>query len=219
MPLVVLAPPVLLTDWQVRGQALYLRGATAQSSSCTSRDFIEICDLTLTAPVGAGQVQRRVYYTFLSASERPRYLVVADPAHPAWLTTDVGLELFWNRVACCAGATLLLGLLVWILARGAIRGWRRQHLWRKADAVAVPLRLLSRQTGRSGQTWTVQGDDGPPERWQVPRKAAPFTLGSTSEVLGLRRLDGTAVMPLDSKLRWVDLTAAERALVLGPAKR
>ena len=215
----VLAPPALLTDWQVRGAALYLRDGTVRSDSCTSSDFFELCDMTLSAPVGAGQVERRVSYVFLSASEGRRYRVVADPAHPQWLATDVGLDLFWNRLACSAGAALVLGLLAWILGLAGVRNFRRRRAWRKRDAVAVKLRLLSRQTLRGRQLWTVQGDAGPPELWAVPRKAAPFLLGSASEVLGLQRLDGTAVMPLDSRLRWVNLTEAERALVLGAAKR
>ena len=216
---VAIAPPVLLTDWQVRREALYVRGGTARDSSCTSQDSIEMCTMTLSAPVGAGRVERQVGYAFLSAGTRRAYRVVADPAHPEWLTTDVGLELFWNRVAFLAGATGVLGVLLWLLVRIGMHRYRQQRMWRTKDALAVRLRLLSRQAMAGGQIWTVQGDDGPPERWTVPRKAAPFVVGAASEILGLRLLDGTAVMPLDSRLRWVRLTRSERELVLGPAKR
>ncbi len=217
--LLVFVPPGLVTDWQVRGTALALRDGTVTDSDCSSRDLVNVCDMTLAAPVGTGSVQRRVHYVFIaSLDDSLTVQVVADPAHPGWLTTDLGLDQFWDRVASLVGITAVFAGLLLGGGWGALRSYRRAHRWRTADSVPVTLRLMTQQRVRNGAVWTVRSEDGRTVRWTVPRGSAPFSLGSTSEILGLQRVDGSDIMPLDAKLRWVDLTAAERATALGAVK-
>ena len=218
--LLVFVPPDLVTDWQVRGTALALRDGTVPDSDCSDRDLIEICDMTVAAPVGAAVMQRRVHYVFLSSQDGPITVqVVADPAHPGWLTTDFGLDVFWDRVASLVGATALLGGFVGGGGWAALRSYRRAQTWRRFDSVPVPLRLVARQQLYKGEIWTVRSEDGQTARWPVPRRSAPFALGSASEILGLQQVASSAIMPLDDKLRWVDLSSAERAAALGTVRK
>ena len=152
--LVVFGPPHLVTDWQVRGTALALRDGTVPASDCSDRDLIEICDMTVAAPVGAAVMQRRVHYVFLSSQDGPITVqVVADPAHPGWLTTDFGLDVFWDRVASLVGATALLGGFVGGGGWAALRSYRRaQTLARAAPVGAVCVGLGKRDP------WTATGD-------------------------------------------------------------
>lgn len=214
--MVVFLPPGLVTDWQVRGTALTLGDGTVRDNDCSVSDLIAICSMTVVAPVGTGVVQRRVHYAFISGQDDPVTVhAVADPARPGWLTTDLGLDVFWNRVASLIGATVIIGCLVFGGSWAAFRSHRRSNAWRTADSLAVPLRLVSRQRLRNGELWIVRNEDGQTARWTVPRRSAPFALGSAGEILGLQRTDGSEIMPLDDKLRWVDLSQAERAAVLG----
>jgi hypothetical protein len=125
---------------------------------------------------------------------------------------------FWNRIASLFATALNLCGFVFGGIWSAWRSYRRARARPKAYTVPVPLHLLTRQRVRGGQIWTVRSEDGLTTRYSVSRRAEPFTLGSTSEILRLQRVDGTAIMPLDATLRWVDLTRAERASVFGPAK-
>ena len=214
--MLVFVPPSLLTDWQVRGTALALRDGTVSDSDCSGHDFIEICTMTVAAPVGTQTIQRRVHYVFLSADDDPLTVqVVADPAHPGWLTTSLGLDVFWNRLVSLVGSTVVVGGLLLGGGWAALRSYRRARAWQRAESLPVTLRLLTRQRIRNGEIWTVRGEDGQTARWPVPRGSAPFTLASGGEILGLQRTDGSDVMPLDDKLRWVALSTAERAAILG----
>ena len=218
--MLVFVPPGLVTDWQVRGGALALRDGAVSDSDCSGHDFIEICSMTVAAPIGRQTVQRRMHYVFVSTQDDSLTVqVVADPAHPGWLTTDLGLDMFWNRLASLVGSTVVVGGLLLGGGWAALRSFRRSRAWQSAESLPVTLRLLTRQRVRNGEIWTVRGEDGQTARWTVPRRSAPFTLASGSEILGLQRTDGSEVMPLDDKLRWVDLSPAERAVILGPARR
>lgn len=214
----VFFPPGLVTDWQVRGSALTLRDGTVRGSDCNSSDLLEICSMTIAAPIGTAVVQRRVHYAFVSSQDTPITVhVVADPAHPGWLTTDLGLDVFWDRLAMLVGVTVMLSCLVFGGGWAALRSYRRSQVWQRTDSLAVALQLVSRQRLRSGEIWTVRSGDGQTTKWAVPRRSTPFTLGSADKILGLQLIDGSEIMPLDEKLRWVDLSPTERASALGTA--
>lgn len=208
--------PDIATDWQIRENAVLVRNADVSDGKCDGRLFIEICDATLSAPVGTGTVVRRVHYVFGSFESGDFTVsVVADPAHPQWLTTDQALDTLWNRVLSFAAASALVLVLVVAGIRGGLRTRRNHRAWMSAPAVAVPLQLTSLQRVRGGSIWTVKSDTGMVQRWTMPRKAAPYVLGPANRILGLATRGGAAVMPLDAKLQWVDLSPAERSKVLG----
>ncbi len=207
--------PDLATDWQIRGNAALVRNADVSDGKCDGRLFVEVCDVTLSAPVGSGTVVRRVHYVFGSFESGDFTVnVVADPAHPEWLSTDQALDTFWNRVLSFAAASAVMLVLVVAGIRGSLRTRRNRRAWMSAPAVAVPLQLASRQRVRGGSVWTVKSENGLTQRWTIPGRAVPFVLGPANRILGLATNGGAAIMPLDAKLRWVDLSRAERATVL-----
>ena len=166
--------PVLLTDWQIRGTAVRVQGAEISDGSCNGKLFVQICDVTLAAPVGSGRVERRVHYVFGSTNVGDfEAAVVADPAHPEWLSTDLGLDYFWNRVLSLAVACTLVAGLVAFGSVALIRNSRRRRAWRNAPAVAVPLKLTSIQRSRTGVVWTVKSEAGRSRAGPFPARRLP----------------------------------------------
>lgn len=213
--------PVLVTDWQARSTAVRVKGGDLTDGHCSSKFFIEDCDVTLTAPVvsaqgGRGSISRTVHYVFASFEGGDfTAAVVADPQHPEWLTTDLGLDRFWNRVVSLALESALLGTLIVFSARGFVRSLRAARYWSKAELFPVPLQLVGLQRTRAYTAkWTLRAENGPTMWWYPPRRFQPFVLGPANRVLGLTTKDGRSIMPLDAGLRWVKLSAQEREAAL-----
>ena len=206
--------PALITDWKIRESAVIVPDGHLTDGKCSTKLFVDICDVTLTAPGPRGEIRRDVHYLFVSFTGRFRASVVGDPAHPEWISTDLGLDYFWNRALTLLTAWCLLGGLIWLVVLGRVRAARQNSSWGKLDMIPVALDLVESTRDRKSARWAVQADDGTTHTWTVPRRAAPFVLGPDTRVLGLASRTGQTVMPLDSKLRWVDLTATERQAVL-----
>lgn len=207
--------PDIATDWQVRQNAAVVRDADVSDGKCDGRLFVEICDVTLSAPVGKETVVRRVHYVFGSFHSGDFNVnVVADPAHPEWLTTDQALDTFWNRALTFIAGSVVIAPLVIGGVGGALRTRRHRRAWMVAPAVAVPLQLTALRRFRGVSIWTVKSDSGLTQFWTLPPRASPFVLGPADRILGLATPGGAAIMPLDAKLRWVDLSPAERGPVL-----
>ena len=203
--------PEIATDWQVRNSALPVKGGHLEHGSCSSKLFLHICDTTLTAP---GGIRREMHYVFASFNISGFTAgVVADPAHKEWLTTDLGLDNFWDRVVTFVVAVLFLCAALFGFLLQQIKSWRHRRWWRQARVSPVALQLVGQQKVSGGRAWTVRTPDGATARWVVPRRAKPFVLGPPDRVLGLVAGTGAA-MPLDAKLHWVDLTRRERQAAL-----
>ena len=100
--------PALVTDWQVRDAAEIVEPSSVRGGHCSARLLVHICDAELSASTKRGATTREVHYVFVdTASGDYGVSVMADPARPQLLTTDLGLERLWNR-------TLTL-LAVWAL--------------------------------------------------------------------------------------------------------
>lgn len=213
----LVAAPVLVTDWQVRGTAVPIAGAHLSDGRCHSKMFIVDCDVTLSASTRQGAVfTRPVHYIFASFSSGDYSAqVVGDPRRPDWLTTDLALERFWNRTLSLLAECSVLAGLVFLSIAGAVKSWRNRMLWRRTPVVPVPLQLIKVQHRLLDSRWTVRAGNGRTTQWVLPRWVKPFVLDPADQVLGLAVQDGAAVMPLDARLRWVDLTRAERRAALG----
>lgn len=212
--------PNLWTDWQVRDTAAQVRGGSLLKGSCRSKLFIHICDATLTAPSpsGGARLRREVSFAFASLDLGSfEAMVVADPRQPGLLTTDLALDHFWDRVATLVVGVGLLGTAFLFGLVQHLRARRGRALWRTSESVPVPLQLRSVSRSRSGVTWTVQEEGGTGAQWVLPHRSKPLTLPGEGRILGLRRQADGAVMPLDAGLRWVELSAAERAAALASA--
>lgn len=206
--------PDVASDWQVRDAAVPLRGAQVVSGKCSSKLFINDCDATLSVQTPRGRITRDVHYLFASVHLGDWTVgVVGDPQRPELVTTDLGLDYFWNRVLTLLVAWILLAGLTVGGAFGLLRGRRIAAALRATPMVPVPLEFVKAQKLRNGARWTVRGETGAVAQVIVPGKAKPFALGP-GRILGLSGRDGAAIFPLDDGLRWVDLTAAERAAAL-----
>ena len=208
--------PVVVTDGLIRGTAVPIVGGRLAEGSCSSKLFIHMCDLTLTAPGPSGLITRSIHYVFGSFTLGSFAVrTVGDPAHPEWLTTDLGLDYFWDRVVSllidlALMAALLYGAVATIRRTARLRAW-----WHKAAMVAAPLTLVGIKTNGQMSLWTVRSDDGTEVGWTMPKRAKPFVLGPDNRILGLiQDGNGHNLMPLDSKLKWVALSGAERAAAL-----
>ena len=215
----VWAGPALVTDWLVRPAAVTILGGAVSDSSCDNKFLLMTCEMTLTAPVGRAEVSRQARYLFAStATDDLTATVVADPAHPQWLSTDLGLDNFWNRLVTLVAAMLATLALAVFGVRGAIRNRRRRRAWESTPVVPVPLWLTGMQKVRNGRVWIVRNEAGRTTRWTVPRRAKPFRLGPSDptgeRVLGVEARGGGGFMPLDDRLAWIDLSPAERRAVL-----
>ncbi len=94
----VYTAPVVISDWQVRGTAQPVPSARVSEGKCSAKLVIHICDATLTLRTAQGSVTRRVNYVFTGLHAGDYGVgVMADPARPDLVTTDLGLDRLWNR--------------------------------------------------------------------------------------------------------------------------
>lgn len=210
------AIPPLITDVAVRDTAEPVRGRV-EHGSCHSRLFLHICDATLVSNAGKPSISRYVTYVFTDFHIGDYTVqVMADPAHPDWVTSDLGIDHLLSRILTMAvAAALFLAAVVMGLRRffrrearkGAIRAISGKPM------VPVPLTLTSRAASKSATTWTVTQGDAAPVRWDLPANVMPFVVGPAARILGVTGVDGGIVVPLDASLGWIDLTDAERAAI------
>ncbi|SFD85890.1 hypothetical protein [Methylobacterium sp. 13MFTsu3.1M2] len=116
--------PVLISDWQVREAARPVPNARVSDGKCSTKLVFHICDATLSLRTPQGSVTRRVNYVFTGLHTGDYTIgVMADPAHPESVTTDLGLDRLWNRaitLLAIDGVILagLVGALISILRNG-----------------------------------------------------------------------------------------------------
>ncbi|MBO1077483.1 hypothetical protein [Roseomonas haemaphysalidis] len=214
--LIFVAPP-LLTDWQVRDAARPALAGQIDSGSCSSKLFVNVCDVVLSAGKNPNVVVRDVHYVFVDAHAGDYSVaVLADPARPALLTTDLGLDKLVNR-------TITIGLFWLAIAAGTVAAVRTllQRRRERAEMAGwtnmrlVPLRLTAFSRARGASSWTVVPLEGGKARiWSAPGKASPFMLGSDVVLGATGGTDGRVTVPLDQDLEWIDLTDAERAALM-----
>lgn len=215
--LVFVAPP-LATDWQVRGAVRPALAGQIDSGSCSSKLFVNICDVVLSAGKNPNVVVRDVHYVFVDAhSGDYSVAVLADPARPALLTTDLGMDKLINR-------TITIGVFWLAIAAGVVAAVRTllQRRRERAEMAGwtgvrlVPLRLTAFTAGRGASSWTVAPLEGGKARiWSAPGKARPFMLGPDVVLAATGSADGRVAVPLDQDLEWIDLTEAERTALMG----
>ena len=205
--------PQLVQDWGIRNAARPVPHGHLLKSDCTEKLFIDLCDLTLSTDLpDGGAVQRTVYYLFASTPlEELTVRVMADPAQPALLTTDLGLDRLVNRTLMLAGVAVLVLLAVFGAVRASIaRGRRRAALQAMQAQVLTPIALTLERwlKSQSSGTWLLRTERGR-QSWRLPTKAKPLFLGP-GQVLGVVGPQRELPVPLDAELRWIDLTDTER---------
>ena len=133
---------------------------------------------------------------------------MADPARPDMLTTDIGLDYFWDRAISFLG---LVGILL-ALAIGSLVALFRPNRARQLEAALAgrPLTpVLAIPITVQKNLWTV--GDGHKQRtaWPVPAKARPFAVPGP-RILAVTAPGVGGIVPLDENLSWIDLTDEER---------
>ncbi len=120
--------------------------------------------------------------------------VMADPARPGRLSTDMGLEHLTNRLLTVPGlAAVMVALLIGgiILVRAAGRAKRDMANLFGRRLAPVPVQVERDKTG-----WQVRPVDGKTRvPWPLPPKAEPFFWRDQARAIALA---------------WADLTSEER---------
>ena len=116
--------PVVISDWQVRETAQPVPSARVSEGKCSAKLILHICDATLTLRIPQGSVTRRVNYVFTGLHAGDYGVgVMADPAQPERVTTDLGLDRLWNRTI----TLLVLAGAIMACIYGALRSLIRNR--------------------------------------------------------------------------------------------
>jgi hypothetical protein len=104
--------PNLISDWQVRATAIPFADGRVTEGSCQSKLFVHLCTATLAVRSKSGSFTRDVNYVFADLHTGDYSVsVMADPARPEMLTTDLALDRLWSRtLTLLVGGGLLLAL-------------------------------------------------------------------------------------------------------------
>ncbi len=213
---IVVAPPIW-SDFQVRETAVAAREARLVAGRCRTRMLLlQDCDLTLRWSGKGSPVERQVNYLFVAPGSG-NFSVQArvDPRQPALLTSDLGQEYLWNRVATASGMALIglvIGVGLIVAARRAARDAGAVHALSGRSLQPVAAQFVG---WGEGPSWIVRDEFGTAFTWPVRKRDKPMVIDpARGLVLALREAPGTPVFPLDEKLRLVDLTAGERGRIL-----
>lgn len=210
--LLVVIPPIpdLVSDFAVRGAARPIADATIEGK-CSVYLLLASCEATLSARrPGLPELRRTVDYWFVDFRlGKYTAAVVADPARPEKMTTDLALDKLWNRTA----TLLLLGPLLLWLGFFVVKYVSGALLARRAAVRALSNQVLRatllRLDSWNNDTWTVSSltPTGAGKSCEWETKGTPIFMDQTQNlVLGVTAGDGTECMPLDTTLSWIDLT-------------
>lgn len=202
----------LIRDIGLADHAVPVPGGHAEGRCSTYQGFLTDCKVTLTAP-GAS---RTVQYFFVDAHAGDyKVHVLADPARPTLLTTDLALAKQWNRGLSFVIATVLFALLSFALLTFTASHIRRQRATVRALSNQLLRPVLLRMTHYTVGHWGVSTADGQSRSWDMPRRARPIVMDPGRRlILGVTAGDGRFTLPLDRDLRWIGLADHERQAVL-----
>ncbi len=219
----LVVPPLLdlVTDYGIGDQAQPVEGAKVDGKCSVHMGLLASCDATLTAPgPGGAERKRKVSYFFVDwHSGAYSVAVMADPAQPALLTTDLAIEKRWSRLLTMVtlGPLFLAVALFSLLAIGSGIGGRSATTRALSNHTLrlVPLRLEYYGPKRWGVRTVAAGMERSPDEWTVPGSARPIVLDPAKKlILGVLAADTQVAMPLDNRLRWIGLSGAERQRLL-----
>lgn len=208
--------PAIRDDFAVRDTAQPVSAARVSEGRCQSRMLLfQTCDLTLAWRDKDGSHTRKVSYMFVephfgSWTAQP----MMDPRQPSLVTTDLGLDRLWNRVATAAGGGIFALLLIGGLFVAARKSQaKRGEVKALSGRVLQPVAVAFDGWG-DGPSWRVRDERGAVFEWPVRKSDKPFVLDPQNGlVLALRAPGGGPAFPLDDKLRFVILTQDERARI------
>jgi hypothetical protein len=223
--LFIVVPPALdlVADFRLVQAAQSVPWAHLERGECSTRVILTSCEVEMRAqPPQGAEVRRKVDYLFVDFHTGAyQVAVLADPAQPARLTTDLGQEKLWNRIFTLALAgpvflfiavALLFAPL--LMAPGRFRENRRlARVMSEGPLRATALRLVKLEPHAWTVAPTVPGAGASERSW--PMKGYPLFIDpAQSLVLGVTTGDGSVAVPLDAKLSFIQLSSEERRRLL-----
>jgi hypothetical protein len=210
----LLVPQVgdLVTDVRLAGKAVPVLGGHADGHCTSHRGVLTECEATLTA----GRPRRTVHYFFVDLHVGDYQVrVLADPAQPELLTTDLALDHLWNRALTFGLVAPMFALFVFGLAFATGKELRLQRATARALSNQVLRPVLLRMTSYTLGSWVVAPAGGEQRSWRVSRRARPIVMDAERRlILGVTAGDGAFTVPLDRALRWIRVDERERQALL-----
>lgn len=204
--------PSILADYEMRGGAIPVQGQV-QGRCSTKYGLLQTCDMVVTSGRGkdGSPVQQSLEYMFVDPHVgRYTVQVMADPARPGQLTTDMGLNNLTSRTLTLLGFAafgLAMGVAAIALMRNGGREKRAMGALSGQRLTPVPAYVV-----RDREGWkATPAEGGATTTWHLPGKAEPFWLSPSQGIALAVTAPGAALFPLDKDLRWADLTEEERA--------
>ncbi len=209
--------PDLVNDFRLRDTAEVVRDPRSRvTGKCRSQLFIQTCEADLSYRRNGKTYTYNIAYLMLGVGDH-NVVVMADPQNPDQMTTDLGLDQFWNRML------VFLGLVAAGVACGAagivgVRTCRREGAIvsaltnRRLYPVLIP---VVSGTGRTKPIKTVNAD-GSAQKWEFAENDKPLLLYGDAYVLGVSaNSDGNGpVFPMDETLARLKLEKDERETLL-----
>ena len=205
--------PTLLSDYEIRGGAVPAAGRVEGGRCSTRMGLLQTCSMTLvsTAPTKNGEPVRQTAEYIFAEPHLGNYSVqlLADPARPGKLTTDMGLDHLTNRaVTFATAAVLLLGLLGGGVLLVRAGGRARRDMQALSGRPLMPVAVI---VGADPNGWQVRpAGGGQATLWPLPKKAQPFWLNPETRVALGVTAPGMPVFALDRDLAWADFSEEER---------
>lgn len=218
--------PDLARDWRIGGETMRAEGARIEQTRCRRRlALITLCDVAFIDQRAADAGGRRALWYFFvdtgrDTGNREAIALIAAKSDPAAITTNLGLEKFYHRLATL---TLLVGVLVFCIvlcSQVVLQGMATRTALAALDGqrlTPVVVGIEGKITvARKRRRWTYVYDaGGRQERAFVEFASRSEPLYATRDgkrALAVAGLDGGVPLLLDEQLSALDLTAAEKAV-------
>lgn len=217
-----LAVPGLVADWPLVGNAEPATQARFVSGRCKGKLVLHFCDITYDRRGPAGVVREESHIGFFEFHVGSRSVrLMQQKGDPTRVSSDIALDMYWNRVATAALFIVLFGGGGFVLLGQALRGRAdpnarfRSLSGRLLQPVPVDLHGVEEQN-KTTWTWRYTPRRNSPAAAAsfvqvLPVGTFPFLLdGEARTALAVTDAAGKEVMLLDMPLSVVDLTGAER---------
>ncbi len=214
--------PGLIRDWQISRNPVVLYDGDIRNGKCTTRKGIFTdCEAHLAYDYNGRHYESDVTLMFvdLHSGDYEVDLVISGDK-PELATMSLGLEKLWNRLTVFALFTLLFFGMAAMLVRQKLRAARASAaLARPGRLTLVPAEITQVQEARGNSFVTYRPAEGAKTVLlaRFAKGEEPLVVqDATGQTFGLAARGETTPMPalLDSGLRRVDLTEAERSAIL-----
>jgi hypothetical protein len=210
--------PDLARDWRIV-DPVDAGGVRIEEARCRSRlVLITVCDVRFVDDRSAEAARRTLWYFFIDRADPEKIVLLRSKTDPAAITTNLGLDEFYNRLLVLV---LIVGLLVCCIIL-TIQLLRQGMLTRRALVALSGQRLLPVVVSVQGsiliahkrRRWTYLYDRGGRQEQafiELAKGNDPLFISPDGKrALALTGQHGGVPLLLDAKLSSLDLSDAER---------